>query len=64
MLIVDGSTVELMLSTIAPRVTYAVSYQTVDWGALPGPDDALDFGIVQRFAVAGRGAIQISTLTF
>ncbi len=45
-------------------VPYSSAQQISDWGGLLEPGDSIDVRIVQLSASVGRGAGQISTLTF
>jgi hypothetical protein len=62
--ILDGATVKHTLTATTANVTYTAAQQVTDWGALLGPGDTLDVRIYQLSALVGRGAVQISTLTF
>jgi hypothetical protein len=62
--IMDGATVKRTLTTTTTSVNYTAADQIADFGALLGPGDTLDIRIFQLSARVGRGAGQISTLTF
>ena len=62
--ILDGATVKRLLSTATTSAIYTAAAQTVDWGALLGPGDALDVRIYQLSALVGRGAPKTVTLIF
>jgi hypothetical protein len=62
--ILDSGTGLRTLESTAPRVTYSAAQQIVDRGALLGPGDSIAIRIFQLSALVGRGAGQMSTLTF
>lgn len=62
--ILDGATVQRVLSTATTSVVYTAAHQTADWGAPLGPGDTLDIRIFQLSALVGRGAPKTATLLF
>lgn len=62
--ILNGSTVQRVLSASTTSVIYTAADQIADWGALLGPGDALVIRIVQLSARIGRGEPKIATLNF
>jgi len=62
--ILDGATVQRVLSTATTTAVYSAAQQTADWGAPLGPDDNLTVRIYQLSALVGRGAPKTVTLSF
>ena len=62
--ILDGTAVKRVLSATTTSAIYTAAQQTVDWGGLLAPGDALTIRIFQLSALIGRGAAKTVTLTF
>jgi len=62
--ILDGAVVKRRLTSGTTSVTYTAAQQTADCDAALESGDSLDILIFQLSALVGRGAGQISTMTF
>ncbi|MCB1888607.1 MAG: hypothetical protein KDH20_13455 [Rhodocyclaceae bacterium] len=62
--ILDGATVQRVLSTATTSVVYTAAHQAADRGAPLSPGDTLDIRIYQLSALVGRGAPKTVTLSF